>query len=51
MKHPVGPASVGYTSGPPEHQITLQVGHDDLFGALEVKLSYTNLIINFLLMQ
>ena len=45
------PVCVGYTPGPQENQNPPQVGQDDLFGALEVKLDYINLIRNFLLMQ
>ena len=48
MKHPMGPACVGYTPGPTENQIPLSVGQDDLFGALEAKLDHTNIIREFL---
>ena len=46
----MGPACVGYTPGPPDHQIPPYVGQDDLFGALEVELGHNDLIRNFLLM-
>ena len=51
MKHPMGPACVGYTPGPLENQIPPQVVQGDLFGALEVKLDHFDLINNFSLIQ
>ena len=51
LNHPMGPACVGYTPGPPENQIPPYVGQDDLFGALEVKLGNVDLIRNILPMQ
>ena len=46
LNHPMGPAFVGYTPGPPENQIPPLVGQGDLFGALEVKLGHLDLIRN-----
>ena len=51
LNHPMGPACVGYTPGPPENQIPPKVGQDDLFGALEVKLGHVDLIRNISPMQ
>ena len=34
LNHPMGPACVGYTPGPPENQIPPYVGQDGLFGVL-----------------
>ena len=47
----MGPTCIGYTSGPPENQISPQVGQDDLFGVLDVELGHADLIRNFLLIQ
>ena len=47
----MGPACVGFTTGPPGSLIPPYVGQYDLFEALESKLGHTNLIMNFLLMQ
>ena len=51
MKHPIRPACVGYTPGPPENQSPPQVGQDDLFGALEAELGHIDLIRNFSLVS
>ena len=50
MKHPMGPACVGYMPELPENRIPPQVGQDDQFGALEVELGHTDLIRKSLLM-
>ena len=42
---------VGYTSGLTDNQIPPEVGQDDLFSALEVKLAYIDLIRIFSPMQ
>ena len=42
---------VGYISEPPKNQMTSEVGQYDLFGALEAKLAYSNLIRNISPMQ
>ena len=46
IKYPMKTVGVGYISGPSENQILPYVGQDNLFGALEVKLDYINLIRN-----
>ena len=51
MKHPMESACIGYSPGSTESQIPPQVGQDDLFGALEVKLDYIDLIRNILPMH
>ena len=51
LNHPMGPACIGYTPGPPENQIPPEVGQDDLFGALEAKLGHIDLIRNISPMQ
>ena len=51
IKHPMRPVGVGYTPGPPENQCRPEVGQDDLFEALEVKLGHIDLIRNILPMQ
>ena len=48
---PMGPVCVGYTPGPPRELNATLSGHDDLFGALEVKLGHSDLIRNILPMQ
>ena len=40
----MGPVCIGYISEPPENQTPPLVGPEDLFGAVEVELGYTNLI-------
>ena len=51
MKHHMEPVCAGYTPGPPENQILPELGQDDLFGALKVKLDHINLIRNISPMQ
>ena len=48
---PMEPACVGYTPGPPENWMLPQVGQDDLFEALEVKLGHSDLFKNISPMQ
>ena len=51
MKLPMGPVGIGSNPESPENQIPPYVGQDNLFGALEMKLSHIDLIRNISPMQ